>query len=63
MIAARSPDAVRGAKRLFNQTWNRPAEEGLRLEAQIQMQLLGSANQLAAVTAGMTKQPAEFTDP
>src|SRR5436305_11675416 len=44
-IAARSPDAIRGAKRLFNQAWNRPAEEGLRLEAQIQMQLLGSANQ------------------
>jgi enoyl-CoA hydratase/carnithine racemase len=62
-IAGRSPDAVRGAKRLFNETWNRPADEGLRLEAQIQLKLLGSANQLAAVTAGMTKQPAEFTDP
>src|SRR5437764_7020566 len=57
-IADRSPDAIRGAKRLFNQAWNRPAEEGLRLEAQIQMKLLGSAHQLAAVTAGMTTQPA-----
>lgn len=62
-IAARSPDAVRGAKRLFNETWNAPPEEGLRLEAQLQMALLGSPNQLAAVTAGMTKQPAEFIDP
>ena len=62
-IAQRSPDAVRGAKRLFNESWNAPPEEGLRLEAQIQMALLGTANQLAAVTAGVTKQPAEFTDP
>jgi enoyl-CoA hydratase/carnithine racemase len=62
-IAARSPDAIRGAKRLLNQAWNAPPEEGLRLEAEIQLKLLGSANQLAAVTAGMTKQPAEFTDP
>lgn len=62
-IAGRSPDAVRGAKRLFNESWNAPAEEGLRLEAQIQLKLLGSPNQLAAVTAGVTKQPASFTDP
>ena len=61
-IAERSPDAVRGAKRLFEESWNAPPEAGLRLEAQIQMKLLGSPNQLAAVTAGMTKQPAEFTD-
>ncbi|HEV3130199.1 MAG TPA: crotonase/enoyl-CoA hydratase family protein [Solirubrobacteraceae bacterium] len=62
-IAGRSPDAIRGAKRLLNQAWTAPPQEGLRLEAEIQLKLLGSANQLAAVTAGMTKQPAEFTDP
>jgi enoyl-CoA hydratase/carnithine racemase len=62
-IAGRSPDAIRGAKRLLNQAWNAPPREGLRLEAEIQLRLLGSANQLAAVSAGMTKQPAEFTDP
>jgi enoyl-CoA hydratase/carnithine racemase len=62
-IAARSPDAIRGAKRLLNETWNAPTEDGLRLEAEIQLTLLGSANQLAAVTAGMTKQPVEFADP
>ena len=33
------------------------------LEAEIQRALIGSPNQLAAVTAGMTKQPAEFADP
>lgn len=62
-IAGRSPDAVRAAKRLFEESWTRPAEETLRLEASLQRQLIGSPNQLAAVTAGMTKQPAEFTDP
>ena len=39
------------------------ADETLRLEASLQLQLIGSENQLAAVTAGMTKQPAKFTDP
>lgn len=62
-IASRSPDAIRGAKRLLDHAWNRPAQEGLRLEAEIQRQLIGSANQIAAVTAGLTKEPAAFTDP
>jgi enoyl-CoA hydratase/carnithine racemase len=62
-IASRSPDAVRGAKRLFDEAWTLPARESLALEAELQMKLIGSPNQLAAVTAGMTKEPAEFVDP
>ncbi len=62
-IATRSPDAVRGMKRLFDESWTGSTEETLRLEADIQLGLLGTPNQLAAVTAGMTKQPAEFEDP
>jgi enoyl-CoA hydratase/carnithine racemase len=62
-IALRSPDAVRGAKRLFDSAWTGPAEETLALEASIQLGLIGSDNQVAAVTAGATKQPAEFVDP
>ncbi len=62
-IATKSPDAVRGAKRLYDEAWNLPAQESLALEAEIQRTLVGSPNQLAAVTAGMTKQPAEFADP
>lgn len=62
-IAGRSPDAVRGAKRLFNDAWGRPAEETLRLEAEIQLRLIGSPNQLAAISAGMTQQPPSFVDP
>ena len=50
-IAARSPDAVRAAKRLLGETWGRPAHETLALEASLQRQLIGSPNQLAAVKA------------
>jgi enoyl-CoA hydratase/carnithine racemase len=62
-IVARSPDAVRGAKRLFERSWNAAAQEGLALEAETQRGLIGSANQIAAVTAGLTKQPPQFVDP
>jgi enoyl-CoA hydratase/carnithine racemase len=62
-IAQRSPDAIRGAKRLFDESWDRPAEETLALEAAIQLRLIGSPNQLAAITAGMTKEPPSFVDP
>lgn len=62
-IAAKSPDAVRGAKRLLNESWDRPAEETLALEAEIQRRLIGSPNQLAAIMAGVTKEPAAFVDP
>jgi enoyl-CoA hydratase/carnithine racemase len=62
-IAGRSPDAVRGMKRLFDQSWTGSTEETLRLEADIQLGLLGTPNQLEAVRAGMLKEPAQFTDP
>ncbi len=62
-IAGRSPDAVRAAKRLYDTAWHAPVEEGLLLETELQLGLIGSPNQIAAVTAGMTKQPGEFTDP
>jgi enoyl-CoA hydratase/carnithine racemase len=62
-IAGRSPDAVRAAKALFDRAWNAPVEEGLVLESELQIALLGSPNQLAAVVAGATRQPPVFTDP
>ena len=62
-IASRSPDAVRRAKRLFDEAWTGSAEETLKLEAELQLQVIGTPNQLAAVAAGVTKQPAQFTDP
>jgi enoyl-CoA hydratase/carnithine racemase len=62
-IAARSPDAVRAAKRLYEESWTAPAQQSLMLEAQLQLGLIGSPNQLAAVAAGLSRQPAEFADP
>ncbi len=62
-VAARSPDAIRAAKRLYDEAWTGSPEETLSLEASTQRGLVGSQNQIAAVTAGMTKQPPEFVDP
>lgn len=62
-IAERSPDAVRRAKRLFQEGWSGSPEATLGLEAKLQLEIAGGANQLAAVAAGLSKQPAEFGDP
>ncbi len=62
-IASRSPDAVRSAKRLFDQAWTGSPSETLSLEAELQLELIGSPNQLAAVAEGFTKEPASFVDP
>jgi enoyl-CoA hydratase/carnithine racemase len=62
-IATRSPDALRAAKRLYDQAWTGSPKETLSLEAFMQRGLIASQNQIAAVTAGLTKQPPEFVDP
>lgn len=62
-IAGRSPDAIRAGKRLLRDAWLAEPAAALLLESELQTALIGSPNQLAAVTAGVTKQPAEFTDP
>jgi enoyl-CoA hydratase/carnithine racemase len=62
-IASKSPDAIRSAKRLLDESWTGSAHDTLALEAELQLKLIGSPNQLAAVTAGMTKQPPAFVDP
>jgi enoyl-CoA hydratase/carnithine racemase len=62
-IADRSPDAVRSAKRLLDSSWTAEADETLALEAELQSALIGSPNQLAAVAAGVSRQPGQFSDP
>jgi enoyl-CoA hydratase/carnithine racemase len=59
-IAGRSPDAVRAAKRLYDVSWHAPVEEGLLLETELQVGLIGSPNQIEAVRAGLAKEPANF---
>lgn len=62
-IAARSPDAIRADKRLFNAAFTGSTEAGLRLEEEIQRQVIGKPNQLEAVMAGLQKRPPVFRDP
>lgn len=62
-IAGRSPHAVRSAKRLFDTTWGDQGRAALELESELQMALIGSPNQMAAVMAGVTKEPPAFEDP
>ncbi|MGB0121451.1 MAG: crotonase/enoyl-CoA hydratase family protein [Solirubrobacterales bacterium] len=62
-IAGRSPQAVRAAKQLYEASWHEGGAAGLELESELQFGLIKSPNQIAAVMAGFTKEPAEFTDP
>ncbi len=59
-IASKSPDAIRAGKRLLNESWLAGPEEGLALEAEEQRALIGSPNQIAAVQAALSGQPARF---
>ena len=61
-IAGRSPDAVRAGKKLFEDSWHADARTGLELEAALQTELIGSANQLEAVTANFQKRAPNFKD-
>ncbi|MCB0875491.1 MAG: crotonase/enoyl-CoA hydratase family protein [Solirubrobacterales bacterium] len=62
-IAGRSPDATRRAKALLERAWELPPGESLALEEELQRELLGSANQIKAVEAGMGGSPGDFDDP
>jgi enoyl-CoA hydratase/carnithine racemase len=61
-IAARSPEAIVGAKRLLNMAGQESVADGLAAEAEIQGAIIGTPNQLEAVTASFEKRPAVFTD-
>lgn len=61
-IAARSPHAVRAAKRLFGEAGALDVAGALALETELQLALLGSPNQFAAVQAMMTRRSPVFDD-
>jgi enoyl-CoA hydratase/carnithine racemase len=61
-IASKSPHAIRSGKRLLNEAYTGRSEDALKLEAELQRALIGSPNQIAAVTAALTKEPARFED-
>ena len=60
-IASKSPDAVRGAKRLLNRLVNDGAAGQFAAERETIGQLIGSANQVEAVMSHFEKRPASFT--
>ncbi len=62
-IAARSPDAVRGTKRLANAMADADAAALLLAESAEQQQIMRTANQIEAVMANFEKRLPRFTDP
>jgi enoyl-CoA hydratase/carnithine racemase len=63
LIATRSPDAIRAAKRLATEGFGASPEHGLALEEELQRELLGSPNQIAAATAKLSGEKPRFEDP
>jgi enoyl-CoA hydratase/carnithine racemase len=61
-IAGRSPDAVRGAKRLINRLSNAGAAEHFAAEREIIFKLIGSPNQMEAITANFENRAPVFGD-
>lgn len=62
-IAQKSPDAIRAAKRLYDQSWaGDDTAAALGRESALQAGLIGKPNQLAAVAAGMSGQQPVFLD-
>jgi len=62
-IAGRSPDAIRAIKRLINASWKTNTAASLRLEAELQLAVMGGENQMEAVAANMEQRPPKFSDP
>jgi enoyl-CoA hydratase/carnithine racemase len=61
-IAGRSPDAVRGAKRLINRLSNAGAAEHFAAEREIIFTLIGSPNQVEAIAANFENRAPVFGD-
>lgn len=62
-IAGKSPEAIRAAKRLFENAGTADTKTILAAETAEQMALLGGTNQREAIAAASAKRPPEFHDP
>ena len=62
-IAARSPEAVRGAKALINRLLGAGAAEQFAEERRVIGGLIGSPNQVESITANFERRPPTFNDP
>jgi enoyl-CoA hydratase/carnithine racemase len=61
-VSGRSPDAIRSLKSLTSAGWSLPAADALRMEADLQTRLMGSANQQEAVAANFARRKPQFRD-
>jgi enoyl-CoA hydratase/carnithine racemase len=61
-IAAKNPAAIRRGKELLNQAGQVPLAEGFAAEARYMRELIGSPNQVEAVTAYFEQRPPVFSD-
>ncbi len=59
-LALRSPDALCAAKRLVEESWTLPPGDGLAVEARLQAGIIGGANQIEAVMAGLAGRAPRF---
>lgn len=62
-ICAKSPDAIRASKRLFNTECSQAIAQGLLAESVEQSVLFSGANQREAVRASFEKRSPKFIDP
>lgn len=63
-IAGKSPSAIQLGKRLYDATWTtQDMDAALVLETDLQLELIGKPNQMAAITATLSKQPGVYEDP
>ena len=60
LLLKKSPDVLKGAKKLIDQSWVAPNGEGLRIESDIQGSIMGYENNMEAVMATIQKRPAKF---
>jgi enoyl-CoA hydratase/carnithine racemase len=62
-IASKNPDAVRAAKKLLNGAWHGDSARGFMMESEIMMTVMGTPNQVEAISANFSGQPPTFKDP
>jgi enoyl-CoA hydratase/carnithine racemase len=61
-IASKNPEAIRAAKKLLNKVWHGDSARGLLMESELEMTLIGTPNQLEAVSANLEKRTPTFKD-